>query len=135
MNTVEDSFGALQHLKFKNGYLVSVSQDVLEWKSGDYCLTVRQMSSPQNISLGTCIALNDWCYGVDFNEKYIVVPIANPLHWTQGAQYPADIRVYSLSTLEVVRTLNGVGAGHLIENAWHLLGNLIIVGCDKKKIR
>ena len=135
MNTVEDSFGALQHLKFKNGYLVSVSQDVLEWKSGDYCLTVRQMSDPQNISVGTCVALNAVCLGVDLNEKYIVVPMDNPLHVTQGPRYPADIRLYSLSTLEVVRTLNGVGAGHLIENAWHLLGNLIIVGCDEKKIR
>ena len=59
----------------------------------------------------------------------------NPLHVTQGARYPADIRLYSLSTLEVVRTLNGVAAGHYISSTWHLLGNLIIVGSDDKKIR
>jgi hypothetical protein len=94
------------------------------------------MSSPQNISVGICVDLNDRCFGIDFNEKYIVVSMADPLPWIQdGVEYQADVRVYSLSTLEIVWILNSVGAGRLIENAWHLLGNLIIVGCDDKKIR
>ena len=112
---------------------VSVSAD---FASEYYCLTVHRISSPQNFSVGICVAMNQRCFELDFNEKYIIITKADPIFSDLDLEYQADIRLYSFSTLEVVRTLDGAGAGHLIGNVWHLLGYLIVVGCDdNKKIR
>ena len=87
------------------------------------------MSSPQNIITGHSVHLNRFCYGMDFNEKYIVVPVRDPLE----DDTTDDIQIFSLSTLEVVRTIkirspfNG--------KTWHLLRNLIIMGSPDETIR
>ena len=104
--------GAVEDLKHENGYLISLSSDG-EYKFREYkfCVTIRQMSSPQNISEGTCVALNRFCYGIDFNEKYIVVPIEGVCEEDE-----CDVQLFSLSTLEVVRTLKGCFHVRLLRN-------------------
>jgi hypothetical protein len=89
------------------------------------------MSDPQNIRTDSFVALDAECYGVDFNEKYIVVPNQVPFPMV----IPADISLYSLSTLEFVRKLEGVARYSGSQLTWHLLGDFIIVGGDDKKIR
>ena len=105
--------GAVYDFKYKNGYLASLSTDEDSPDSPKYkfCVTIRQMSSPQNISEGTRVALNRYCYGIDFNEKYVVVPV-------EGAseEDECDIHLFSPSTLEVVRTLKGCSHVRLLRN-------------------
>ena len=110
LNTVRDSLGAVYDLKYKNGYLVSLSTD-MNLREYKFCATIRQMSSPQNISEGTRVTLNRYCYGIDFNEKYVVVPV-------EGAseEDECDIQLFSPSTLEVVRTLKGCFHVRLLRN-------------------
>ena len=74
LNSVRDSFGVVDSLKCKNGYLISLSSDMNSTlRMLVFCLTVRHMSSPQNISEGTCVMLNGYGCGLDFNDKYIIV--------------------------------------------------------------
>ena len=94
-----------------------------------FCLTVRHMSSPQNITVGTCVSLNRFCNGMDFNEKYIVVPMMQPLNSDDD---DCDIQLYSLSTLELVRTLKGCTQ---VITGFRLLGSFIITGSHDQMIR
>ena len=62
------------------------------------------MSSPQNIGAGTCVSLNRFVYGMDFNQKYIIVLQGQPPE--DDAIY--DIQIFSLNTIQVVRTITAV---------------------------
>jgi hypothetical protein len=87
------------------------------------------MSSPQNISKGHSVHLNRFCFGMDFNDKYIVVPVGEPLE----DDTTNDIQIFSLSTLEVVRTIKNCSTFNGL--TWRLLRNLIIIGSPDETIR
>jgi hypothetical protein len=117
LNTVRDP-EAVDALKHDNGYLVSLSS----FKSQPACasrLTVRRMTSPQDIDAGISVALNCCCFGMDFNDKYIVVP-------TDSCQTDDSfaVKLFSFDTLEVVRILRGFNPRTW--GPWLLLRNLII---------
>ena len=123
--------GAVFNVKHENGYLVSLSYLYGYEISCIFGLTVRYMSNPQNISAGTRVTLNQFCFGMDFNEKYIVVPMGEE----RGLyNYPIhEIVLFSLNTLEVIRKIKVCSPFSL--DQWHLRRNLIIWGSKDKKIR
>ena len=123
--------GAVFNVKHENGYLVSLSYLYGYEISCIFGLTVRHMSNPQNISAGTRVTLNQFCFGMDFNEKYIVVPMGEE----RGLyNYPIhEIVLFSLNTLEVIRKIKVCSPFSL--DQWHLRRNLIIWGSKDKKIR
>ena len=123
--------GAVFNVKHENGYLVSLSYLYGYEISCIFGLTVRHMSNPQNISAGTRVTLNQFCFGMDFNEKYIVVPMGEE-QWLYN--YPIhEIVLFSLNTLEVIRKIKVCSPFSL--DQWHLRRNLIIWGSKDKKIR
>ena len=123
--------GAVFNVKHENGYLVSLSYLYGYEISCIFGLTVRYMSNPQNISAGTRVTLNQFCFGMDFNEKYIVVPMGEE----RGLyNYPIhEIVLFSLNTLEVIRKIKVCSP--FSWERWHLRRNLIIWGSKDKKIR
>lgn len=126
MNTVRDP-EAVHVLKHDNGYLVSLSSVVSEPVCASR-LTVRRMTSPQDIDSGISVALDCCCYGMDFNDKYIVVP-TDHCHLDDGFA----VKLFSFDTLEVVRTLRGFDPRTC--GPWLLLGDLIIWGWRDDSLR
>jgi len=124
--------GAVMNVKHENGYLVSLSYLFGYRLSHIYGLTVRHMSNPQNISaVLTRVTLNQFCFGMDFNERYIVVPMGEK-QWLYN--YPIhEIVLFSLNTLEVIRKIKVCSP--FSWERWHLRRNLIIWGSKDKKIR
>ena len=49
------------------------------------------MSSPQNVSVGICVAMNQRCFKLDFNEKYIIITQADPIPSELDLECQADI--------------------------------------------
>jgi hypothetical protein len=133
--------GVVRGLKHENGYLVSVSSDMSSEEKS--CLTVREMKSPQNISVGICVSLNGFVYGMDFNEKYITVLLGrppedntrvikrSPLYDSDNTIY--DIQIFSLSTIQFVRTMTNCSP--FTGSSWQMLRNLIILGSTNETIR
>jgi hypothetical protein len=102
------------------------------------------MSSPQNISEGTCVMLNGYGCGLDFNDEYIIVQKMPPCSEDSCEESDCDgcdcceepeiydIQLLCLTTLEVVRTLKGCTQ---FITEFQLLGNLVIAGSRDEMIR
>jgi hypothetical protein len=59
------------------------------------------MSSPQNISAANRVTLNQFRFGMDFNERYIVVPMGEERGLYNYRVH--EIALFSFNTLEVIR--------------------------------